>query len=99
MGGPVRKVLGVTKIMAVTLKRGVMNRLELLRWQAESLTSEPGIHRTLTIEMLDRSGMAVRTWRLSRARVVKHTSGPLNAKGTDVAIEELTLTCEGLERR
>jgi hypothetical protein len=36
-------------------------------------------------------------WKLSRARIIKHTSGPLNAKGTDVAMAELTLTCERLE--
>jgi hypothetical protein len=32
-----------------------------------------------------------------RARIIKHVSGPLNAQGCDVAIEELTLACERLE--
>ena len=39
----------------------------------------------------------VQEWRLVRARIVKHVSGPFNAKGTDVAIEELTLAYERLE--
>ena len=39
----------------------------------------------------------VMTWKLLRARIIKHTSGPLNAKGTDVAMEELTLAYERLE--
>ena len=39
----------------------------------------------------------VRTWKLLRARITKHTSGPLNAKGTDVAMEELVLAYERLE--
>jgi hypothetical protein len=39
----------------------------------------------------------VGSWKLLRARIVKHTSAPLNAKGTDVAMEELVLACEGLE--
>ena len=39
----------------------------------------------------------VMTWKLLRARIVKHTSGPLNGKGTDVAMEELTLAYERLE--
>jgi phage tail-like protein len=39
----------------------------------------------------------VMTWKLLRARIVKHTSGPFNAKGTDVAMEELTLAYERLE--
>jgi hypothetical protein len=39
----------------------------------------------------------VLTWKLLRARIIKHTSGPLNAKGTDVAMEELVLAYERLE--
>ena len=39
----------------------------------------------------------VQAWRLINARIMKHTSGPFNAKGTDVAMEELTLSYERLE--
>lgn len=34
---------------------------------------------------------------LLRARIINHTSGPLNAKDRDVAMEELVLSCEGLD--
>ena len=37
------------------------------------------------------------TWKLLRARIVKHVSGPFNAKGSEVAIEEMVLTGERLE--
>jgi phage tail-like protein len=37
------------------------------------------------------------TWKLLRARPVKYSFGDLNAKGTDVAIEELVLAYERLE--
>ena len=39
----------------------------------------------------------VQTWKLLRARIIKHTSGPMNAKGTDVAMEELVVAYERLE--
>ena len=39
----------------------------------------------------------VQEWKLLRARIIKHTSGPLNAKGTDVAMEELVVAYERLE--
>jgi hypothetical protein len=39
----------------------------------------------------------VQTWKLLRARIIKHTSGPMNAKGTDVAMEELVIAYERLE--
>jgi phage tail-like protein len=34
------------------------------------------------------------TWKLHRARLVKHVSGLFNAQGCDVAMEELTLAYE-----
>ena len=37
-------------------------------------------------------------WQLRRARIVRYVSGPLNARGTDVAMEELTLAYERLEQ-
>jgi len=39
----------------------------------------------------------VMTWKLLRARIIKHTSGPLNARGNDVAVEEIVLAYERLE--
>jgi T4-like virus tail tube protein gp19 len=36
----------------------------------------------------------VQTWTLHQARIIKHTSGPFNTKGTDLAIEELVLAYE-----
>jgi phage tail-like protein len=37
------------------------------------------------------------TWKLLRARIVKYTAGRFNARGNDVAMEELTLAYERLE--
>ena len=54
--------------------------------------------RPFTIELWDESHtQAVQTWRLKQARIIKHVSGPFNAKGTDVAMEECTLAFERLE--
>jgi hypothetical protein len=39
----------------------------------------------------------VYTWKLLRARIVKHVSGPLNARGSDVAMQEMVLAYERLE--
>ena len=54
--------------------------------------------RNVTIQLQSEDHTAVvATWKLMRARIIKHTSGPLNAKGTDVAMEELVLAYERLE--
>jgi hypothetical protein len=39
----------------------------------------------------------VQEWKLLRARIVKHVSGPFNARASDVAMEEITLAYERLE--
>ena len=39
----------------------------------------------------------VQTCKLLRARIVKHTSGPFNARASDVAIEEIVLAYERLD--
>ncbi len=58
-----------------------------------------GALRTLTVQLQneDRSAV-VQTWKLLRARIIKHTIGPINAKRTDVAIEELVVGYESVQR-
>jgi len=94
-----RKINSTYKVPDVTLKRGVIGETDLYEWlktvhdgkQDESL-------RNVTIQLLseDRSSVAV-TWKLANARPMKYTGPSLNGKGTDVAIEELVLSCEDIE--
>ena len=54
--------------------------------------------RTVVIQLQSEDHTeVVTTWKLLRARIIKHVSGPLNATSSDVAIEELTLAYERLE--
>ena len=48
------------------------------------------------IEMRDASGASVLTWGLARALPVKFKAADLNARGSEVGIEELHLAHEGL---
>ena len=94
----VRKIPGLTKVPDVTFKRGLIGSLTLYRWIDAIRDGEQGAVRTVSIHLQneDRT-QVVMTWRLLRARIVKYVSGPFNARGTDVAMEELTLACERLE--
>ncbi len=93
-----RKLPGLAKVSDVTLKRGVIGSLNLYRWIDQLRNGDPGGVRTVVIQLQNEDHTAVvMTWKLLRARIIKHTSGPLNAKGTDVAMEELTLAYERLE--
>jgi len=94
----VMKITGMNKSTDVTLKRGVIGSLNLYQWLHQIRNGDQNAMRTVTIQLQneDHTGI-VMTWKLLRARIIKHTSGPLNAKGTDVAMEELVLAYERLE--
>src|SRR4051812_8412952 len=94
----VRKITGLNKATDVTMKRGVIGSLTLYSWLYQIRNGDQGALRTVTIQLQNEDHTAVvQTWKLLRARMTKHMSGPFNAKGTDVAMEELVLAYERLE--
>ena len=94
----VRKITGLNKATDVTMKRGVIGSLNLYQWLNDIRNGNQNAERTVTIQLQNEDHTAVvQTWKLLRARIIKHVSGPVNAKGTDVAMEELTLAYERLE--
>ena len=94
----VRKITGLNKTTDVTLKRGVIGSLNLYQWLNDIRNGSQNAMRTVTIQLQNEDhSSVVQTWKLMRARIIKHTSGPMNAKGTDVAMEELVLVYERLE--
>jgi phage tail-like protein len=94
----VRKITGLNKATDVTMKRGVIGSLNLYQWLDDIRNGNQGALRNVVIQLQNEDHTAVvQTWNLIRARIIKHISGPFNAKGTDVAMEELTLSYERLE--
>lgn len=92
------KTAGLNKATDVTMKRGVIGSLDLYKWLDDVRNGSNNGLRTVTIELKSEDrGATVQAWRLINARIMKHQSGPLSAKGTDVAMEELTLSYERLE--
>lgn len=94
----VMKITGLNKAGDVTLKRGVIGSLALYAWLDQIRNGDQGALRTVRIQLQSEDHtQAVQTWKLLRARIIKHTSGPLNARGHEVAMEEIVLACERLE--
>jgi len=92
------KITGLNKATDVTMKRGVIGALDLYSWLNDIRNGNQNALRTVTIQLQNEDhSQVVQTWKLLRARIVKHTSGPFNAKGSDVAIEEIVLAYERLE--
>jgi phage tail-like protein len=94
----VQKITGMNKMTDVTLKRGVIGALDLYQWLDQIRNGDQKAFRTVTVQLQNEDHtQVVQTWKLLRARIVKHVSGPLQAKGTDVAMEELTMAYERLQ--
>jgi phage tail-like protein len=72
--------------------------LNLYKWLDQIRNGDQAALRNVVIQLQNEDHTkVVQTWKLIRARITKHTSGPLNAKGTDVAMEELVMAYERLE--
>jgi len=97
-GDTTHRIMGLNKFGNVTLKHGVASASDFSLWLEDIRQSNTGALRNVTIHLQseDRTEV-VRSWRLMRARIIKHVSGPMNARSTDVAMEELTLAYERIE--
>lgn len=94
----VMKVTGLNKATDVTLKRGVMGSDTLYVWLNDIRNGNEDALRTVRVHLKSEDhATTVATWSLLRARIIKYVTGPFNAKGTDVAMEELTLSYERME--
>ena len=87
---------GQVTFATVVLKRGISSNRNL--WQIFNTTSSGRFAPRLqvTITLLDGSGDPAIAWQLDQAMPVKFKFADLNAKGSEVGIEELHLVHEGL---
>lgn len=93
-----RKITGMYKVPDVTLKRGVIGALDLYQWLDQVRSGSQDQLRTVTIQLQNEDhSSVVMEWKLTNARPIKYTGPSLSGKGTDVAVEELVLSCERLE--
>jgi phage tail-like protein len=94
----VRKLTGLARYPDVTLKRGIIGSLDLYTWLDDIRNGNQNAVRTVVVQLLNEDhSSVVQEWKLLRARIVKHVSGPFNARASDVAMEEITLAYERLE--
>ena len=93
-----RKITGMYKVPDVTLKRGAIGSLDLWGWVDEVRNGAQDSLRTVTIQLQNEDHTSiVQEWKLTNARPLKYTGPSLNAKGTDLAIEELAISCERID--
>ncbi len=93
----VRKVANTFKVDDITLKRGLVGSDDLFKW-LKSVREGDHDRRQVTITLLDEARESVASWVLREAQPKKWSGPTLAAKGgSDVAMEELSFCCEGIE--
>ena len=93
--GPAQRV-GPVAFSTVILKRGMTTTRDLWQWFQLVAGGAYSYRLSAEIAVQDTSGKTALTWALARAMPVKFKAADLNAKGTEVGIEELHLAHEGL---
>jgi len=91
------KFTGLNKATDVIMKRGVISSSTLQDWLDDIRKKHKRAKRKVKVSLQDESNHVVQTWTFVGSRIVKYTGPPLNAKGNDVAIEELVLSYERIE--
>lgn len=87
---------GPVSFSTVVLKRGMTTTRDLWNWFELVARGAYAYRLAATITMLGHGGERLLAWRLDKALPVKFKAADLNAKGTEVGIEELHLAHEGL---
>jgi phage tail-like protein len=94
--GGIRKFPGLRKYNNVTLKRGLTANRDLWNWY-KSVIDGASDRRNVSIILLADDRTEVARFTLSQAWPCKWVGPALNAKGNDIAIEELELAHEGFD--
>lgn len=104
-----RKLPGLSTYPVIALKRGLSQNDELLKWRQEIVIAGRGardervgsgreFRRNGIINLRDRAGVIRVTWQILHAWPSKLEWSDLSAGSSDVLIETLELTHEGLRR-
>jgi phage tail-like protein len=95
----IRKVPGAQKWSNITLKRGVDESLDVWKWRDKVLQEGPDNARVDgNIALIDYAGATIATWKFAQGWPIKYTGSSMNASGSEVAVEEIQICHEGLER-
>ena len=93
----VRKLPGKVSYADITLKWGITTSRELYDWHFAAVTGQIQRKNGSVILQDDLGNEQIR-WNFFSAWPSKYAAPEFNAKGNDVAIDTLTVSCERMER-
>jgi phage tail-like protein len=93
----VRKLPGKASYPDIMLKWGVTDSRELYDWHLSAINGQVE-RKNGSVMLLDDLGQEKVRWNFFSAWASKYDGPDFNAKGNDVAIDTLTISCERFER-
>lgn len=93
----VRKLPGKVSYPDITLKWGITDSSELYEWHKSAIDGVT-VRRNGSIILLDDTANEKVRWNFYDAWPSKWDGPDFNAKGNEVAVETLTISCEMIER-
>lgn len=94
-----RKIPGRLKWGDITLKRGMTNNMDFWTWRKQVEDGDvAGARKDGTIYMYDQEGTVVGQWNFTKAWPSKISGPSIKSDANDIALEELTIVHEGIER-
>lgn len=92
-----RKLPGLTKYGNINLKWGITDSMEIYNWYQEIVNGNIQ-RKNISIILIDEAGDDKARWEIVNAWPSKYDPPDFNAKGSDVAIENLEIVHEGMKR-
>jgi phage tail-like protein len=93
----VRKLPGLNRFTAITLKRGITDTDELWKWRQTVVDGKPQ-RKNGSIILLDAAGQEKIRWNFTDAWPSKWTGPSFNATSNAVAVEALEITHESVKK-
>lgn len=94
----VRKYPGMTSYPDITLKWGITDSRDLYDWHLKAVNGEENYRQSGSIILLDDRGQEKVRWNFFSAWASKYDAPDLSAKGNEIAIDTLTISCERMVR-
>lgn len=102
-GATMRKLTGLTTYEDIVLEKGKSTNEDFQIWRnmvqevEERGLPDNSYRRNMTIQLLDRTGAVAKQWVVKNAWPTKLEHGDLDGSSSDVLLETLTVTHEGLK--
>ena len=94
-----RKLSGLNKFGNVTLKRGVSHDVDMFNWHKDVMDGDIRRVTSMSIVLRDEKQTEAVRWNLLNAWPVKWMGPDLKANASEIAIEALEITHEGITRQ